>query len=49
MIPPIHFSLEVANGMPKAERQKLIVTADDRLVNNLQKHFSFIVPQASLP
>jgi predicted nucleic acid-binding protein len=105
LIAPLHFTLEVANGMTKAERQKLIavgaahilieeilktapalhavdtlflravdissqtrsafydclyvalaeqevcelVTADDRLVNNLQKHFPFIVPLASLP
>jgi predicted nucleic acid-binding protein len=33
-----------------AEREGCaLVTADDKLVNNLQKHFAFIVPLASLP
>lgn len=33
-----------------AERERCeLVTADTRLVNNLQKHFGFIVPLASLP
>jgi predicted nucleic acid-binding protein len=33
-----------------AEREGCaLVTADDKLVNNLQKHFPFIVPLASLP
>ena len=33
-----------------AEREKCeLVTADDKLVKNLQPHFAFIVPLASLP
>jgi predicted nucleic acid-binding protein len=33
-----------------AEREGCaLVTADDKLVNNLQKHFPFMVPLASLP
>lgn len=50
LIAPSHFPFEIANGLTKAERQKLIHLGEARrLILDVQPHFSFVGALAALP
>lgn len=50
LLAPDIFEVEVAHALALAEREQCpLVTADDKLIKNLQPSFPFIVALASLP